>query len=269
MAAVAETSPVRTAPGWVVVLEQELRDLWLGGRGLLLGFGFSIVLSLIAYLMATNTDLNFLEQRESVSLTLQVAIAVGALMTLLGGADAVSGERERGTLETLLLTPIARRDVAIGKLLAAGSLWLAAFAITVPYLWLLGRGVGNLGDALVIGFVIGTLLAVFLVSLGLIVSLFAGSNRVSLALSLFILLALLAPNQLPSAAQKGWFGDLLLRIDPLTAGIDYVGKIVVSGHAWSEDVSLLASPLIAAVVFATAALVLGQRFIRLRSGLSR
>ena len=41
-------------------------------------FAFSLLLSVIAYLVATNTDLNFLEQRESVSLTLQVAIAVGA-----------------------------------------------------------------------------------------------------------------------------------------------------------------------------------------------
>lgn len=269
MAAVGEISPARSAPGWVVMLQQELRDLWLGGRGLLLSFGFSIVLSVIAYLMATNTDLNFLEQRESVSLTLQVAIAVGALLTLLAGADAVSGERERGTLETLLLTPVSRRHVTIGKLLAAVSLWLVAFAITVPYLWVLGRGVGTLGDALVIGFVVGTLLAIFLASLGIIVSLFAGSNRVSLALSLFILLALLSPNQLPSPAQKGWVGELLLHIDPLTAGIDYVGKIVVSGHTWSEDVSLLASPIVAAAVFSAGALFLGERFIRLRGGVSR
>ena len=53
------------------------------GSGLVLSFGFSLLLSVIAYLDATNTELNFLEQRESVSLTLQVAIAVGALLALL------------------------------------------------------------------------------------------------------------------------------------------------------------------------------------------
>jgi ABC-2 type transport system permease protein len=269
MAAVAETAPGRTAPGWVVVLQQELRDLWLGGRGLLLGFGFSLLLSLIAYLLATNTDLNFLERRESVSLTLQVAIAVGALLTLLAGADAVSGERERGTLETLLLTPVSRRQVAIGKLLAAVSLWLAAFAITVPYVWFLGRGVGIVDDALIVGFVVGTVLAVFLGSLGIVVSLFTGSNRISLVLGLFILLALFAPGQLPSPAQKGWAGELLLRVDPMTAGEDYVGKILVNGHTWSEDASLLVSPLVAAAVATACALVLAERFMRLRGGVSR
>ena len=57
--------------------------------------------------------LNFLEQRESVNLTLQVAIAVGALLALLAAADTVSGERERGTLETLLLAPVPRLQLLL------------------------------------------------------------------------------------------------------------------------------------------------------------
>jgi ABC-2 type transport system permease protein len=251
---------------WAVVTWQELRDLWLGGRGLLLTFAFSVLLSLIAYLVATNTALNFLEQRESVNLELQVAIAVGTLLTLLAAADAVSGERERGTLESLLLTPVSRREISTGKLLAACSLWLAAFVVTVPYVWFLGRGVGVVANAILVGLVVGTLLAIFLASLGLVISIISASNRVSLSVSLFLLLALFAPTQLPSSAQKGWAGDLLLRVNPLTAGEHYVGKILVDGHAWSTDVSWLASPLVAAAVFAVAALLIGSRSIRLRGG---
>lgn len=257
-----------SSPGWLVVLLQELRDLWLGGRGLVLSFAFSLLVGIIAYLVATNTDLNFLEQRESTSLTLQVAIAVGGLLTLLVAADAVSGERERGTLETLLLTPVSRSELAAGKLLASLSLWFAAFAITVPYVWFLGDGVGIVDEALVAGFVAGTLVAVFLASLGLLLSCFTASNRVSLSLSLFVLLALLAPTQLPAGAQQAWAGDLLLRVNPLTAGERYVSRIVISGHEWSQDVSWLLSPVIGAVVFAVAATLVGGRSIRLRGGVS-
>lgn len=266
MASVAGIAPRSRVPGWTVVVGQELRDLWLGGRALLLSLAFSLLLSVMAYLVATNQALNFLEQREAVNLTLQVAIAVGALLTLLAAADAFSGERERGTLESLLLTPVSRLDLTAGKLLAALSLWLAAFLITVPYVWFLGRGVGIVGVALTAGLVVGTLLALFLASLGMIVSVFTGSNRLSLSLSLFALLALFAPTQLPSSAQRGWAGDLLLRVNPLTAGEHYVGKIVVDAHSWSADASWLASPIVAAVVFAGAACVLGSRFIRLRGG---
>jgi ABC-2 type transport system permease protein len=262
-------APRPATPGWVVVLEQELHDLWLGGRGLLLCLGFSLLLSLIAYLVAMNTDLNFLEQRDSVNLTLQVAIAVGPLLGMLAAADAISGERERGTLENLLLTPVSRLELTVGKLLAALSLWFAAFAITVPYVWYLGRGVGISDDAVLSGFVVGTLIAVFVTSLGLIISLFISSNRTGLSLSLFLLIALYAPTQLPAAAQRGWAADLLLRLNPLTAGEHYIGLILRDAQSWSEDVSWFLSPVLAAIVAATAAVMLGARRIRLPGGFAR
>jgi ABC-2 type transport system permease protein len=268
MTAVAEAvrAPERPLRGWAVVLGQELRDLWLGGRGLLLSLGFSLLLSTVTYLLAINTDLNFLERRDAVSITLQVATAIGGLLALIAAADAISGERERGTLETVLLTPLSRREIVVGKLIASISLWLVAFAITVPYVWFLGRGVGIVGDALVIGFVVGTLIAVFLASLGTLISLFSSSNRVALSLSLFLLLALFAPTQLPAGAQKGWLGDLLVRIDPMSAGEHYVGKIVVSGHSWTQDVSLLISPVIAAIGLTAAVVILSSRYLGLRGG---
>jgi ABC-2 type transport system permease protein len=268
MAAVAETTRVRErrVRGWTIVLGQELRDLWLGGRGLVLCLAFSLLLSTIAYLLAASTDLNFLERRESVSLTLQVATVVGGLLALLAAADAISGERERGTLESVLLTPVSRREIVVGKLLASLSLWFAAFAITVPYIWFLGRGVDIVRVALTTGFVVGTLLAVFLASLGTIISLFSNSNRVGLSLSLFILLALFAPTQFPAGATTAWVGDLLVRIDPMSAGEHYVGKIVINGHSWSQDASFLVSPIIAAVGFLAVAVILSNRYLRLRGG---
>jgi ABC-2 type transport system permease protein len=247
-----------------VVAEEELRGLWLGGRGLLLSLGFSLLLSLIAYLAATTTDLNFLERRESVSLAVQVAIGVGSLLALLVAADALSGERERGTLESLLLTPASRFQLGGGKLLAALSLWFAAFAISVPYVWFLGRGVGVTDEALFAGLIVGTLLAIFLTSIGLLISVFAGSNRVSLSLGLFLLFALFAPTQLPTAAEKGWFGEFLLRVNPVTAGERYVGRILVEGRGWTDELSWLVSPLVGAALFAAVAMLVSARCLRLR-----
>lgn len=195
------------------------------------------------------------------NLTLQVAIALGALLALLAAADTISGERERGTLESLLVTPISRQRLA-----AALSLWLGAFAVTIPYVWYLGRGIGVVAEALAAGLVVGTLLAVFLASLGVLVSILSRSNRVSLSVSLFLLLALFAPTQLPSSAQKGWAGELLLRVNPITSGEHYIGLIVVNGHGWSDDASFLLAPLVAAIVFAAAVPVLSSRFLRLGGG---
>lgn len=249
----------------MVVAGQELRDLWLGGRALVLTLALSLLLSVVSYLVATNQALNFLEQRESVNLTLQVAVAVGALLALLAAADTISGERERGTLESLLVTPISRQRLVAGKLAAALSLWVGAFAVTIPYVWYLGRGVGVVGEALAAGLIVGTLVAVFLASLGVLISTFSRSNRVSLSVSLLILLALFAPTQFPTGAQKGWAADLLLRVNPLTAGEHYIGKIVVSSNSWSNDASWLLSPVLGAVLFAAAAIA-AARSISLRGG---
>ena len=250
-----------------VVARQELRDLWIGGRGLVLAFAFSILLSAITYLAATNQALNFLERREAVNLTLQVAVGVGALLALLAAADAISGERERGTLESLLLTPVAREGLVGGKLLAALSLWLGALLVTVPYVWFLGHDVGAAGEAIGTGALAGTLLAVGLTAFGIVVSALADSNRISLSVCLFTLLALFAPTQLPAGAQHGWAGEALLRINPVTAAEHYVGAVVVDQHGWSRDLSWLVSPLIAAVTLTVVAVAVTPRLLRLRGGL--
>lgn len=255
-------------PGWRIVAEQECRALWVSGRGPLLVFAFSVLLSVVTYLSATNKVLNFLEQREAVNLTLQVAVTVGVLVTLVVSADAISGERERATLETLLLTPVSRRSIATGKLLGALSLWLATFVVSVPYIWVIGRGVSVVGQALLVGLAVGTLLAVALSALGLLISAASSSNKASLAGSLFILLALFAPTQLPSGVQRGWFGGFLVRLNPVTAADHYITGLVVKGYDWTRDLSYLTSPIVTAVLAGGALFVAGERIVRLKEGVS-
>jgi ABC-2 type transport system permease protein len=250
---------------WRIVAGQEIRDLWIGGRGLPLTIGYSLLLSVITYLVATNTALNFLEQREAVNLTLQVGVAVAALLVLLAAADAISGERERGTLESLLLAPARRVDLVTGKGLAVLTLWAVALIVAIPYVWFLGRGVGVVGLALVNGLLVGILLGLFLVGLGLLVSTFSRSNRLSLSVSFFILLALFAPTQLPSGAQGGWAGDVLLRIDPMSSGLHYLGRLIVDGRSAGQELSWLIGPAIAAALAVGGALV-ASRSLGLRGG---
>src|SRR5215213_10079032 len=245
--------------GWLVVAEQECRDLWTSGRGLILLFLFSVLLSAVTYLTSTNQALNFLEQRESVNLVLQFAVAVGVLATLVVGADGISGERERGTLETLLVTPVARRSIIVGKLIAALTLWFATFGVSIPYLWVLGREVGILGPALVLGFGVGTLLAVGLGSIGLLISAACNSNKTSLAASAFLLLILFAPTQLPSGLPQGWFFDVLVRANPVDAALSYLSTQLLQGGPWTEDLSYLISPLLTAVLAGGGLILFGPR----------
>jgi ABC-2 type transport system permease protein len=254
--------------GWLVVAEQESRDLWTSGRGLILLFLFSIMLSAVTYLTSTNQALNFLEQRESVNLVLQLAVAVGVLVTLVVSADGISGERERGTLESLLVTPVSRRWIIAGKLIAALTMWFATFLVTIPYVWVLARGVGILGEALALGFFVGTLVAVGLGSIGLLISGLCNSNKTSIAASLFLLLILFAPTQLPSGLPQGWFFEVLLRANPVASALAYISSILVEGHDWTQDLSYLVTPLLTAIIAGGALVLAGPRLVRLAPGVN-
>lgn len=264
----ARVRPVGGA-SWRTVAAQECRDLWLSGRGPLLLFAFSLLLSAFTYLAATNQAINFLEQREAVDLTLQTAVAVGVLVTLLVSADGISGERERGTLESLLLTPVSRRALLAGKLAAALTVWFATFLVSIPYIWVLGRGVSVVGQALLLSLGIGTVLAVGLAALGLLVSALSTSNKVSIAVSFFILLALFAPTQLPGGLPKGWFGDVLARINPVGAGLHYSTAILVNGHEWTRDVNYLIAPGALVVLAVVPLMLLSDRIVQLEPGSAR
>jgi ABC-2 type transport system permease protein len=253
--------------GWPVLAEQECRDLWIGGRGPVLMFAYSVLLSSVTYLAATNQGLNFLEQREAVNLVLQVAVTVGVLVTLLISADAISGERERGTLESLLLAPVARRAIVTGKLAGALSLWFACVLVSVPYLWVLGRGVSAVRPAVLLAIAVGTVVAVGLAGLGLLVSSLSSSNKVSLATSLFVLLALFAPTQLPGMS-KSWIGDLLIRVNPLGSAMHYSSQILLSRRTWTQELDYLVSPVLAGCLAVAVLAAAGNRLVRLTGGVS-
>jgi ABC-2 type transport system permease protein len=251
------------------VAGQECRDLWLGGRGPVLLIGYSVLLSVVTYLTGSNTALNFLEQREAVNLVLQTALAVGGLLTLAVSADAISGERERGTLENLLLAPLERRDLVIGKLIAPLTLWLASFVISLPYLWALGHGVSIVTPAMLLGLLVGTLLAAGLAALGLLVSAVSASNRVSISVSFFLLLAMFAPTQLPSGLPPGWFGRLLERLNPIAAALHYTTAVLVDGHRWTADLPYLIAPGLITALGCATVIAGAHRWVTLLPGVHR
>ena len=251
--------------GWLVIAGQELRDIWLSARGPTILIGTSLLLSLLTYLAASNEELNIIDQRDTVNLVAQITMALAVGVSLLFTADCLSGERERETLEGLLVTPVPRRQIALGKYIAAASMWPVLLIVAVPYIWALREGEGVFADAMLGALVVGTLLVTGFASLGLLVSIYSGSNRLSLAMAFFVFVLLLAPTQLPLG---GWFGDLIAQINPMTAGSTFLHRVIVKEHGWGEDGGLLIAPVAWAVVVTAVAFIAAGR-LRLRGSLGR
>jgi ABC-2 type transport system permease protein len=248
----------RAAPAWWVVCAQELIDLWVGGKAAVLMIAFCALQGGLIYLKVSDVA-DPTPPKELVYFTLMNAVSVGIFMSLILGADTISGERERATLEALLLTPSSRRQIVVGKFLAACSPWAASLLITVPLVFWLGQGDEVIGTALVWGAATGTLLAGAFAALGMVVSFWCNSNRSSLFVSLVLYFSFLMPTMLPGGAQAGKFGRWLKRANPMESVGHWLEKVIVNNRdalEFSTDprgagwLWLIAPVVFAAVVFA-------------------
>jgi ABC-type transport system involved in multi-copper enzyme maturation permease subunit len=253
-------------PAWWIVFTRELRDLWVGGKALYLILIYTLLLGIYAYLFASNAELNLLPLNLMVLEIVKTSVAVGMFVCLMIGADSVSGERERGTLEALLLTPAGGRPIVVGKFLAALSPWPVALAIGVPYWVVLSKGDPVLAQALVWGPIMGSLLAPAIVAVGMLVSLRCNSNTASLLVSIGIFLLLILPAELLGPPAGVPRSDALQWVNPMAAGPRLLQESIVRNAPPHELWVWLTMPLLCAVVAPGVLFGLARRGVRLTVG---
>ncbi len=254
------------SPTWWIVFTKELHELWIGGRALTLLLIYTLLLGIQTYVLASNSELSLIPPNEMVYETLKGAIAVGIFISLIIGADMVSGERERATLEGLLLTPTSRLQIVVGKFLAAATPWPAALAIAIPYMTVLAQGDAVLRPAILWGALIGTILAPAFTALGMLVSYWCNTNKTSLFVSLGVYILMLLPAQLPGRAQTGAAGSLLQQANPMASHSHYLSKVLVNNRTFEEFWGWLVAPVVfAGVVFLLLFLYAGPG-LRLEAG---
>jgi ABC-2 type transport system permease protein len=263
----AKINPWRPAvPAWWVVLTSELADLWVGGKALYLVLAYSILLGIQTFVLATNFELSLFTPPEMVFEILKSSIQASLLIGVIIGSDSISGERERSTLEGLLLTPASRRQLMFGKFLASLSAWPVAFCISTPFMILLSQGDVVLGPALAWGALVGVLLVPAFTALGMIVSYWCNSNKNSFFISLVVFIIFLLMGQVIGTSKVGVVGQMLLLINPVPSGFDFISKMMAlpPTPASSPNLLLPVSPwsfLQSPVIFS--AVVMGVLFFYL------
>ncbi len=249
-----------TFNGWWLMFIRELSDLWIGGKALYLILAYSVFLGFQAYAQVKTSQSSLIPPKEMVFATLQVVFYVGGLIGMIIGADSISGERERGTLEALLLTPVSRRQIILGKFLAGLSPWPIALLIAIPFLKMLSQGDPVFGQALYWGGVVGSLLAIGFTGLGMLVSFWSNSNKVSFFVSLGIYLVILLPTTWPGRAVRGFVAKFFQRMNPLEGTNELLEKILVNNRHFSDYTVWLKTPeVFAAVVVAILLVYAGSR----------
>jgi ABC-type transport system involved in multi-copper enzyme maturation permease subunit len=222
------------------IVQKEIRESILTPKGFLWYIITSMILSVLSYLFLTNSELSLLDQGQMLYRIMNFIAALGVLMSLVFGADAFAGEIERGTLETLFLSPVNKAEIAVGKLGAALANWGIIFAISLPYLFVVGKGGQNLLTGIAYLAFLGTLLAVTFSAFSMGLSARIKSMKNSLIISFFIFLLAGAPIFL-SAAQRGtWFGRILDFINPFAGAINTFDSVVIDNQRLSYQIGRVA-----------------------------
>jgi ABC-2 type transport system permease protein len=255
-----DKSSASVLPTWLLVFIRELTDMWIGGRAFNLILIYSLVLGVMVYVYSFNTELSLIPPKEAVYEMLKNAMAVSQFIGLIIGADSLSGERERATLESLLLTPTSRRQIVVGKFLAAISCWPVAYVIALPYMNVLSQGDEVLGPAILWGALTGTVLMLGYTGLGMLASFWCNTNKASYFVSLGIYVLLLVPAELPGKS-AGAAGQFLQWINPMAAVNHFLSKHLVNYRPVSEYWTWLLSSIGFAV------LALGLLFLYAGPGL--
>lgn len=266
---VVERRPVASRPAipaWRVILGRELHELWIGGRAPTFLFLFSVLLAIETYVFAANSELSLMPPKEMVYETLKAAISASLFIMLIIGADSLSGERERSTLEALLLTSASRRQIVMGKFLAALTFWPVALAVALPYMHVLAQGDEVFVQAVIWGALLGSILAPAFVGLGIFVSFWCNSNKTSLFVSLGIYLLFLLPVQLPGRAQTGAAGQFLQWVNPIAAEYHFLSKILVNNRTLAEWWTWLLSPIMLTIIIVGLLFLYAAPGLRLEGG---
>jgi ABC-2 type transport system permease protein len=215
------------------IMQKELKETISNPKGFLWYILTSIILSVLSYLFLTNSELSLLDQGQMLYTMMNFITGLGVFIGLVLGADAFAGEIERGTLEVLFLSPVHKTEIAIGKLGAALINWFIVFIISIPYLFVVGKGGQNLLAGIVYLAILGTLLATIFSAFSMGLSARIKSMKNVLIVSFLVFLLAGSPIFLSAALRMTWFGKALDFANPFADAINTFDSVVIDSQGFS------------------------------------
>lgn len=219
----------------------------------------SLLFSFTSYLLLTDKELSLLDQTEMLWLLGKIIIGVGLLIITIDASSVLTSEFEKDTAESLFLTPITLGQIICGKILFVITLWLAIFAVSVPYILVTSAG-SNLAIAfLSYVLLLGTLATVGFSMLIIAISLLFRSSKNTLTTSLIILLALAVPALFSSTLKINSVAGFFSRINPIDATFSSLDNVLVDYQTSLMKNLQFLVPLLVFCVLTLAILVLSAK----------
>lgn len=228
----------------LALVKKECREDIISSRGGLFYLAGAIVLSAFALLLVGNTELSLLDNAQALYLMSGLVLAIALLSAVIRGGDGFAGERDRGTLETLLAAPLKSNNMATAKLTGILFSWLVLFLLAVPYLWAVGSSGQNLGPAIAALFAAGTLLTSIYGGLMLALSARARSFKGVLSVGVAVALFSAVPLVLGPSLRQSAVGHLFDWLNPFALCTNMIDSIVIDSQGLEQNWSALATLIV-------------------------
>lgn len=215
----------------ILIARKEAGELLLSQRGLLWLLAMAVVLSGFALLLVGDTELSLLDNAQVVYDMAAIVTALGAVLAILVGVDSVGGERERGSLVPLILTPLSRAQILLGKLGGVAIAWIVMYVLALPYLWAVGSTGQNLIQGALALALLGTPVVLGYGFLGLALGSWLASARSGLLGGMIFLLLCASPLLLGPGLRQSAVGQIFDAINPFSAAANGYDAVIIDSES--------------------------------------
>lgn len=188
----------------------------------------------------------------------KVVLGISILVTIIIGSNMYAGERERETLESLLLSPLSKAQITFGKLVGLLLFWFIISLLFLPYFFALSMGTDIFVKALVF---------LYLICFPLIIGFFAilSSTKSSTLLSFVLFLVTAIPMFLSTTMKKSGFAHIVDTVSPLSRSMLTLKDYFVNRLGFTVlMVDLL--PVLVFLIISIALLLFANNKISLKGG---
>jgi len=215
------------------LIKKEIKENVLSKKGLWIYFAIALLFSGLSFSFISVKELSLLAQVEVNMTFMKVMIGISVLVSLVIGSNMFSGEKEQGTLESLLLTPLSRMEITLAKVIGIVVFWLLISILSLPYFFALTLGTDLFVKIIAFMYLIGLPLVISYSLLSIAFSAWLSSTKNAMLMSIVIFIVTAIPMFLSTTMKKAGFAYLIDRMSPISSSMlamkDYlVNKLPLS-----------------------------------------
>lgn len=247
------------------IIKKELRENFYAMKGNLWLIIIAIIFSIMSYSFVSVKELSLLAQTEVIVTMSKLVVGLALLITIVLAAVTFSNEKEESTMESLMLTPVPKMQLAFEKLVGVLLMGISVFAIAIPYIATLSYGTGLIARAVIFIVFIGSIVAFSYANISITLSILLGSSKSSIITSIIFFILTGLPSLLSTSIKKAGFGAVIEKISPLSNTFNLMKAVIIEKQGFAGMTKFII-PILIFAVLSYMFLIYGTKKIAFKGG---